>query len=221
MPTPDETAFPPSPPTDIPVHSLFTSCPPEEEREGHDGEISDDGEEGTSHSERDAHAIAQEPTPEPEMLEGADGDTQSQSQSKERIVEDATVGVAAHTSSPIASPDAVAPDGEMQAQASSNQHASMSFPAQYLDVSPSKDRVSATNHAETGRRSRLASRYYPTSHHHFCDPAASSKGRNNPIARYTMFRLRSKMSTWQSPRFVDTCAFKVGQEGDPRSSLSR
>ena len=148
MPTPDETAFPPSPPIDIPARSLFASCPPEEERESR----AESDDEAAVPAERSDHAIAQEPTPEPDALEGASTDNHNaQSQSKDRIVEDATAAQAAHTSTPTtASHEAVVapPEGEMQAQghaASSNSHASMSFPPQYLDVTPDKDRVSAAS----------------------------------------------------------------------------
>jgi hypothetical protein len=129
MPTPDETAFPPSPPIDIPARSSFPSCPPEEERE----EPRDESDEDNSDNDKEDaaappadHAIAQEPTPEPDAAQ------------------------AAHTLRPTtASHDAlIAPsEGEMQAQrhaASSNPHVSMSsFPPQYMDVTPDKDRVSA------------------------------------------------------------------------------
>jgi hypothetical protein len=153
MPTPDETAFPPSPPIDIPARSLFPSCPPEEERtpsreesdNDNDHDDDDDGEEDVAApAEVSDHAIAQEPTPEPDAMEGA-----AQSQSKDRIVDDETAAsLAAHThaSSPTtASPDAgaVAHEGEMQAQASSNPQASMSSLPQYLGVTPDKDRVCA------------------------------------------------------------------------------
>jgi len=154
MPTPDETAFPPSPPIDIPARSSFPSCPPEEEREDPRDESDDDNSEN---DEEDAaappadHAIAQEPTPEPDALEGASTDNHNaQSQSKDRIVEDPTAAQAAHTPRPTTvSHDAVVAlsESEMQAQrhaASSNPHASMSsFPPQYMDVTPDKDRVSA------------------------------------------------------------------------------
>lgn len=145
MPTPDETAFPPSPPIDIPARSAFPSCPPEEEREPHSESDDDQGEEAAAPAETSDHAIAQEPTPEPDALEGASSEN-AQAQSKDRIVEDATAAIAPHTPSPTASTDAiVAPDGEMQAQASSNPHASVSLPPQYLDVTPDKDRVSASH----------------------------------------------------------------------------
>lgn len=155
MPTPDETAFPPSPPIDIPARSSFPSCPPEEEREDPRDESDDDNSDNDGEDEEAAappadHAIAQEPTPEPDALEGASTENHNvQSQSKDRIVEDATS--AAHTPRPMtASHDAVVAqaEGEMQAQghaASSNSHASMSFPPQYLDVTPDKDRVSAAS----------------------------------------------------------------------------
>jgi hypothetical protein len=145
MPTPDETAFPPSPPIDIPARSSFASCPPEEAREAHE-DSEDDGEESAVPAD---HAIAQEPTPEPDALEGASASTQSQS--KDKMIEDATVEITAHTPIPTASPDAVAPEGEMQAQASSNPHASMSFPPQYLDLAPNKERVSVVVHDMAGR----------------------------------------------------------------------
>jgi hypothetical protein len=140
MPTPDETSFPPSPPIDIPARSSFASCPPEEEREARE-ESDDDGEEPSVPAD---HAIAQEPTPEPDALEGASASTQSQS--KDKMIEDATVETTAHTPTPTASPDVVAPEGEMQAQAASNPHASVSFPPQYLDFAPNKERVSVVVH---------------------------------------------------------------------------
>lgn len=143
MPTPDETAFPPSPPIDIPARSSFTSCPPEEDRQSR-AESDEDGDEAAAPAEGDDHAIAQEPTPEPDALEGASRD--SQAQSKDRMVEDAaaTARLAAHTPTPTASPGAIAPDGEMQAQqasSNSNSNASRSFPPQYLDFAPNKERV--------------------------------------------------------------------------------
>lgn len=145
MPTPDETAFPPSPPIDIPARSSFTSCPPEEDRQSR-AESDEDGDEAAPPAEGDDHAIAQEPTPEPDALEGASRDPQSQS--KDRMVEDtaatATARLAAHTPTPTASPGAIAPDGEMQAQqasSDSNLNASRSFPPQYLDFAPNKERV--------------------------------------------------------------------------------
>ena len=159
MPTPDETSFPPSPPIDIPARSSFPSCPPEEDREEARDESDDDndGEEEEATAPPADHAIAQEPTPEPDALEGASlGDHNTQSQPKDRIVEDATAAQAAHTPSlTTASHDTVvAPlEGEMQAHgqaASSNSHASMSsFPPQYLDVAPDKDRVSAVSFCYT------------------------------------------------------------------------
>jgi hypothetical protein len=145
MPTPDETSFPPSPPIDIPARSSFASCPPEEERETRE-ESDDDGEEAAVPAD---HAIAQEPTPEPDALEGASASTQSQS--KDKMIEDATVETTAHTPISTASPDALAPEGEMQAQVSSNPHASVSFPPQYLDLAPNKERVSDIIHDSTGR----------------------------------------------------------------------
>lgn len=159
MPTPDETAFPPSPPIDIPARSSFPSCPPEEEREDprDDSDDSDDndGEDEEAAAPPADHAIAQEPTPEPDVLEGASstGDHNAQSHSKDRIVEDATT---AHTPRPTtASHDAVVAQAESEVQAhghaaSSNPHASMSsFPPQYMDVSPDKDRVSAVSSSHT------------------------------------------------------------------------
>ena len=106
MPTPDETAFPPSPPIDIPARSSFPSCPPEEEREeahddSDDTNSDNDGEDEEAAAPPADHAIAQEPTPEPDALEGASTDNHNaQSQSKDRIVEDATAAQAAHTSRP-------------------------------------------------------------------------------------------------------------------------
>jgi hypothetical protein len=161
MPTPDETAFPPSPPIDIPARSSFPSCPPEEEREEAHDDTDDtnsdnDGEDEEAAAPPADHAIAQEPTPEPDALEGALTDNHNaQSRSKDRIVEDATAAQAAHTSrQTTASHEAAValPEGEMQAQghaASSNSHASMSFPPQYLDVTPDKDRVSAVRSCYT------------------------------------------------------------------------
>ena len=147
MPTPDETAFPPSPPIDIPARSSFTSCPPEEDRQSR-AESDEDGDEAVPPAEGDDHAIAQEPTPEPDALEGASSESHNaQSQSKDRIGEDATAAAHIHSSTAASHEAVVAPpEGEMQAQAqaeSSNPHASMSFPPQYLDVTPDKDRVSA------------------------------------------------------------------------------
>ena len=156
MPTPDETAFPPSPPIDIPARSSFPSCPPEEERQEPRDESDDDNNDAGEDEEAAAppadHAIAQEPTPEPDALEGASSENHNaQPQSKDRIAEDATAAATAHThSSTTASHEAVVapPEGEMQAQAqaaSSNPHASMSLPPQYLDVTPDKNRVSAVS----------------------------------------------------------------------------
>ena len=133
----------------------------EEEREEARDESDDDNDNDNGDEETAAppagHAIAQEPTPEPDALEGASTENHNaQSQSKDRIVEDATAAAAAHSSRPTtASHEAVvAPlEGEMQAQghaASSNPHASMSFPPQYLDVTPDKDRVSAVSSCYTG-----------------------------------------------------------------------
>ena len=228
MPTPDETAFPPSPPIDIPARSSFPSCPPEEEREERRDESEDDRSSNNDGEEQEAaappadHAIAQEPTPEPDALEGASSENHNaQPQSKDRIVEDATTAQAAHTHSPTtASHEALVapPEGEMQAQAhaaSSNTHASMSFPPQYLDVTPDKDRVSAVLVVfYLGCLLILFSaRYYPISLRLSCDLVANSRERNNPTARCMMFRWRSKTSTWLSRRSVDICAFKVSQAG--------
>lgn len=152
MPTPDETAFPPSPPIDIPARSSFPSCPPEEDREEprdeSDDDNNDDGEDEEAAAPPADHAIAQEPTPEPDALEGASSESHNaQSQSKDRIGEDATAAAHIHSSTAASHEAVVAPpEGEMQAQAhaaSSNPHASMSYPPQYLDVTPDKDRVSA------------------------------------------------------------------------------
>ena len=149
MPTPDETAFPPSPPIDIPARSSFPSCPPEEEREERrDDSDHDDGEDEEAAALPADHAIAQEPTPEPDALEGASSDARNaQPQSKDRINEDATAKAHKHSPTTASHEAVVAPlEGEMQAQAhaaSSNPHASMPFPPQYLDVRPDKDRVSA------------------------------------------------------------------------------
>lgn len=136
MPTPDETAFPPSPPIDIPARSQFASCPPEEDREARE-ESDDDGEETTAEAESDDHAIAQEPTPEPDAIAAAS--QHSRAQSKERANEDLTTSV--RTPSPVASHDAVAAESEAQAQASSSSDAHVSFPPQYLDFAPNKQRV--------------------------------------------------------------------------------
>ena len=223
MPTPDETAFPPSPPIDIPARSSFPSCPPEEDREEPRNESEDDNDDGEDEEAAAPpadHAIAQEPTPEPDALEGASSENHNaQSQSKDRIVEDATATAAAHTHSPMTASHAAVvapPEGETQAQAqaaSSNPHASMSFPPQYLDVTPNKDRVSAVlNLGTLGMLADTAlARYYPISRHLSCDLAVSSRERNNPTARYMMSRWRSRMLTWRNRRFADICAFKVSR----------
>ena len=88
MPTPDETAFPPPPPIDIPARSSFPSCPPEEDREEprdeSDDDNNDDGEDEEAAAPPADHAIAQEPTPEPDALEGASSESHNaQSQSKD------------------------------------------------------------------------------------------------------------------------------------------
>jgi len=134
MPTPDETACPPSPPSDISARSSYPSCPPEEEREACDDE-GEETEETGAEAEGDGHAIVQEPTPEPDAIEGASTDRESQLK-----VENTATSL--NTPSPVASPDAVAPDGDMPAQASlSNPNAPIPFPSQYLDFAPNKQRV--------------------------------------------------------------------------------
>lgn len=132
MPTPDETACPPSPPTDIPARSSYPSCPPEEERDACD----DEGEEAVAEAEGDDHAIAQEPTPEPDVIEGASPDREEQSKTEDTATD-------LNTPTSVASPDAVAPDGDIRAQASSssNPDAPIPFPSQYLDFAPNKERV--------------------------------------------------------------------------------
>lgn len=148
MPTPDETAFPPSPPIEIQSRSLFASCPPEDDREPLTSrqESDHEGEEATltaaEGQELEGHAIAaQEPTPEPEShthaLERL-SESPSQSKEKERAVEHAPTGQP--TPSPIASPDTAA-EGDMHAQASASSDAPASFPPQYLDFEPNKQRV--------------------------------------------------------------------------------
>lgn len=138
MPTPDETTFPPSPPIDIPARSSFASCPPDDAR-GSREESDDDDEEAIQRAEGDDHAIAQEPTPEPDA---SDRITES-TQSKDTIAEDTAAALAAHTNNSTASPDAVAPDGEMQAAQGLSNPDAVSFPPQYLDFfGPNKDRVS-------------------------------------------------------------------------------
>lgn len=140
MPTPDETAFPPSPPIDIPARSSFASCPPDEGRSREESD-DDDDEEPSRQAERGDHAIAQEPTPEPDASERiSEG---AQSQSKDAIVEDTVADLGAHTLHTTASPDAVAPDGDMQAAPGSSNPDAVLFPSQYLDFfGPDKDRVS-------------------------------------------------------------------------------
>jgi hypothetical protein len=131
MPTPDETACPPSPPTELSARSSYPSCPPEEEREACDDESAETGAE----AEGDDHAIAQEPTPEPDAIERTSADREAQSK-----VENTATDL--NTPSPVASPDAVAPDGDMNAQASSsNPDAPVPFSPQYLDFAPNKQRV--------------------------------------------------------------------------------
>jgi hypothetical protein len=131
MPTPDETACPPSPPTDIPSRSSYPSCPPEEERDACD----DEGEEAGAEAEGDDHAIAQEPTPEPDAIEGASTDREQQSKNEDTATD-------LNTPSPVVSPDAVAPDGDMRAPASSsNPDEPVPFSPQYLDFAPNKQRV--------------------------------------------------------------------------------
>jgi hypothetical protein len=131
MPTPDETACPPSPPTDTPARSSYPSCPPEEERDACD----DEGEEAGADAQGDDHAIAQEPTPEPDAIEGASTDREQQSKNEDTATD-------LNTPSPVASPDAVAPDGDIRAQvSSSNPDAPVPISAQYLDFAPNKQRV--------------------------------------------------------------------------------
>jgi hypothetical protein len=131
MPTPDETACPPSPPTDTPARSSYPSCPPEEERD----ECDDEGEEAGAEAEGDDHAIAQEPTPEPDVIEGASTDREEQSKTEDTATD-------LNTPSPVASPDAVAPEGDTRAQASSsNPDAPVPISTQYLDFAPNKQRV--------------------------------------------------------------------------------
>lgn len=150
MPTPDETAFPPSPPIDIPARSLFASCPPEEDREAHASRDDSDheGEDTLAAAEAqeiEGHTIAaiaaQEPTPEPEAHAHAaesPSESPSQAKEKERAVEHATTGQSAP--SPLASPDTAA-EGDAHAQASASSDAPASFPPQYLDFEPNKQRV--------------------------------------------------------------------------------
>lgn len=150
MPTPDETAFPPSPPIDIPARSLFASCPPEEDREAHASRDDSDheGEDTVAAAEAqeiEGHTIAaiaaQEPTPEPEAHAHATespSESPSQAKEKERAVEHATTGQPAP--SPLASPDTAA-EGDAHAQASASSDAPASFPPQYLDFEPNKQRL--------------------------------------------------------------------------------
>lgn len=171
MPTPDETAFPPSPPIDIPARSQFASCPPEEERESQE-DSDEDGDETTAAAESDDHAIAQEPTPEPEAIAGASRDTRAQS--KEQVDDVTATNVRAP--SPVASPDAVAPEGEMQAQASSSTDAPVTFPPEYLDFPPNKQRVCAIYHSEDRASLTGFTQLIPNSSSSFLRPGSKFKG---------------------------------------------
>lgn len=178
MPTPDETAFPPSPPTDIPARSLFASCPPEEEREAHASRAQshDENEDTTAGAERaqlEGHAIAQEPTPEPEThTTPTEGSSQPQSQGKERAVTDPVARP--NPPSPVASPDTTA-ETDMHAQSSSSTNPPVTFPPQYLDFAPNKDRVSHVNMISSASLTHLR-QLLPSTTSSFLRPGSKFKG---------------------------------------------
>jgi len=137
MPTPEEPTLPPSPPSERPGRQPFASCPPEEERESHaprEDSEEDDGPTVTG-AEREAivdHAIAQEPTPEPEML--------PESSIPESRGNDKVVGDAIDAPSSVASPDAAESDAP-QAQVRADGEAQL--PPLYLNYGPDHERVCA------------------------------------------------------------------------------
>lgn len=144
MPTPDETAFPPSPPIDIPARSLFASCPPEEDRESEasrddDEHDTEDTVAGAEREDLEDHAIAQEPTPEPEAHSiEVRGSSESRSQEKGRSTEDPRAND--NPPSPITSPDPAAAT-DMHAQAAPSATTPAAFPPQYLEFTSEKQRV--------------------------------------------------------------------------------
>jgi len=140
MPTPEEPTLPPSPPRERSDRQSFASCPPEEDRESHashDNSEDEEEEASVTGAERVLiadHAIAQEPTPEPETLPGT---SMLESRSKERVIQDAI-----DAPSPVASPDTTqsdAPRSQVRAQAQGEAQ----YPPQYLRYPPDQDRVCA------------------------------------------------------------------------------
>lgn len=137
MPTPDETVLPPSPPHDLSDRSAFTSCPPEDACETNaPGEDSSDDDAltvaGAEIEEAEEHAIAQEPTPEPEVPHV---DTYQPSGSRLRRLESLEEDAA-----DIASPDGTA-DSDSRGPSPAQARARTEPLPEYLSFGPNRDRV--------------------------------------------------------------------------------
>ena len=135
MPTPDEPTLPPSPPSDRSERSNFASCPPEEGRElpAPEEETEEDDEATVTGTERETvahHAIAQEPTPEPETL--------PESSILESRAKESAVGDAIDAPSPVTSPE-IAESDAPRVGLRGNSEARL--PPQYLHSPPDNERV--------------------------------------------------------------------------------
>lgn len=135
MPTPEEPTLPPSPPSERQERQNFASCPPEEDREAHAPreDREEDDEATATGAEREAmvdHAIAQEPTPEPETLPES---SIPESRRKEKAVSEAI-----DAPSPVASPEVA--EGEAPRAQVRGESDAQSQPL-YLNYGPDLDKV--------------------------------------------------------------------------------
>lgn len=143
MPTPEEPTLPPSPPTERAERSTFASCPPEEDREAHaPREASEEDEDqtvtGTQPEVAEDHAIAQEPTPEPEIIPQA---SEPESRARDKVARDVI-----DAPSPVASPDATesdAPQARLRGQGDAH------LEPEYLSYPQPSGRVRMTLGART------------------------------------------------------------------------
>lgn len=135
MPTPEDPTLPPSPPSERPERQGFASCPPEEDRESHapHGDSEEEDEPAVTGAEREAivdHAIAQEPTPEPEALPDS---SIPESRGKEKVLRETI-----DAPTPVASPDAAQSDAP---RARVKGDGDAQSPPLYLNYGPDYDRV--------------------------------------------------------------------------------
>lgn len=114
MPTPSEPSIPPTSYTELSSRTSFSGCPPEEEREleipqrAPRRRLTPEHSENEAESDCEEHAIAQQPTPEPEPLSRRDGPIEAERQSIKEIEHVEDISIATETASSAATPESSA-----------------------------------------------------------------------------------------------------------------